>query len=416
MRALGVRKLEFARHWSVLGFFVPVLNVVRPYQVIAEVWRASDPSVLDPFEWKSVEAPQILALWWGTFVIAVTLEFAAFGFELTAGVPAFKSLVASSVAIVADLAAAVSASLGFFVVAPPDRHPDGEARAAAGRGRARVSHRFDTDTAVWPVGENRFETRIDPGWWVVAGPNGGYVAAILLRALALAQGDPARAPRSLTIHYTSPPQAGPAAIETRIERAGRSLTTVSGRLLQGGKLRALALGAFSTEREGPEFAEARMPEVLPPERCPAWEKRIEIHDRYELRWAIGAPPFSGGEHALAGGWIRFPEPRALDALADRGLRRCLSAGGLLALAGRHAHGRRADHRPHDPLPSPAAGAGARARRLVARRLPLARGARRLRRGRWRDLDPRRRADRAVAPARAAALIGACCRRSEDAFA
>ena len=116
VRALGVRKLEFARRWSLLGFFVPVLNVVRPYQVIAEVWRASDPSVLDPFEWKSVEAPQILALWWGTFVIAVTLEFAAFGFHLTAGEPAFKSLVASSVAIVADLAAAVCASLGFFLV------------------------------------------------------------------------------------------------------------------------------------------------------------------------------------------------------------------------------------------------------------------------------------------------------------
>ena len=178
-----------------------------------------------------------------------------------------------------------------------------------------MSHRFDTDTAVWPIGENRFETRIDPGWWVVAGPNGGYVAAILLRALGLAQGDPTRAPRSLTIHYTSPPEAGPAALETRIERAGRSLTTVSGRLLQGGKLRALALGAFSTEREGPAFTEARMPEVLPPERCPAWEKRIEIHDRYDLRWAIGAPPFSGGEHALGGGWIRFPAPRALDAIA-----------------------------------------------------------------------------------------------------
>jgi hypothetical protein len=116
VRALGVRKLEFARAWSLLGFLVPILNVVRPYQVIAEVWRASDPSVIDSFEWKSVEAPQFLALWWGTFVIAVTLELAAFGLHLTAGAPAFESAVASSVAIVADLAAAVSASLGFFLV------------------------------------------------------------------------------------------------------------------------------------------------------------------------------------------------------------------------------------------------------------------------------------------------------------
>ena len=178
-----------------------------------------------------------------------------------------------------------------------------------------MSHRFDSDTAVWPGGGSGFETRVDPGWWVVAGPNGGYVAALLLRALALAQGDPARSPRSLTIHYVSPPAAGAGAIETRVERSGRSLTSVSGRLVQDGKLRALALAAFSTEREGPEFSEARMPEVLPPERCALLEKRIPIHDRYEQRWAIGSPPFSGGEHALGGGWIRFPEPRTPDALA-----------------------------------------------------------------------------------------------------
>lgn len=116
VRALGVRKLVHGRRWSVLGFLVPVLNVVLPYQVMAEIWRASDPSVLDPFEWKSLEPPPILALWWGSFVIAVTLELAGFGFWLTAGVPAFESVVASSVAIVADLVAAVSASIAFFLV------------------------------------------------------------------------------------------------------------------------------------------------------------------------------------------------------------------------------------------------------------------------------------------------------------
>jgi len=178
-----------------------------------------------------------------------------------------------------------------------------------------VSHRFDTDTAVWQTGDGALETRIDPGWWVVAGPNGGYVAALLLRGLALAQGDPKRTPRSLTIHYTSPPEAGPAAIETRIERAGRSLSSVSGRLVQGGKLRALALAAFAPELAGPEFVEASLPEVLPPERCAALEPRIEIHQRYEQRWAIGSLPFSAGDRALGGGWIRFREPRALDAFA-----------------------------------------------------------------------------------------------------
>lgn len=116
VRALGVRKLEFARHWSVLGFLVPGLNVVRPYQVMAEVWRASDPSVLDPFEWKALDPPRILTLWWASVVIAAALELTAFGLGHTAGVHAFKSLVASAVAVAADLATGVSTSLAYFVV------------------------------------------------------------------------------------------------------------------------------------------------------------------------------------------------------------------------------------------------------------------------------------------------------------
>ena len=64
LRALGVRKPDFARYWSVLGFLIPAVNFVLPYQVISEVWRASDPAVLDRFEWKRVEPPRLLTLWW----------------------------------------------------------------------------------------------------------------------------------------------------------------------------------------------------------------------------------------------------------------------------------------------------------------------------------------------------------------
>jgi hypothetical protein len=116
VRAFGVRKLDFARHWSVLGFLVPALNFVRPYQVMAEVWRASEPSVLDPFDWKSNEPPRLLTLWWGIFVIAATLQLVAFGLGQTAGLVAFKSLVASGFAVAADAATAVSASLAYFFV------------------------------------------------------------------------------------------------------------------------------------------------------------------------------------------------------------------------------------------------------------------------------------------------------------
>ena len=43
--------------------------------------------------------------------------------------------------------------------------------------------RFETDTGVQSLGGGRYEAVIDPSWWIINGPNGGYVAAIVLRAM-----------------------------------------------------------------------------------------------------------------------------------------------------------------------------------------------------------------------------------------
>jgi acyl-CoA thioesterase len=175
-----------------------------------------------------------------------------------------------------------------------------------------MSTRFDLDTGVVPLGDGAFAGRIDPGWRITRGPNGGYVAAIVLRALAACV-EPDRASRSLTIHYTAPPEEGPVRVVTRVERAGRSLSTVSGRMLQGDRVLALALGAFSKPRAAAGFDQTLRPEAPPPEACPRFEGRTPMNARYDYRWAVGHPPFSGVEHSLAGGWIRSAEPRLADA-------------------------------------------------------------------------------------------------------
>jgi acyl-CoA thioesterase len=177
-------------------------------------------------------------------------------------------------------------------------------------------NRFQRDTAVRALGAGRYAARIDRGWFVVRGPNGGYVAAILLRALAETVGDPSRTPRSLTVHYTSPPAEGDAEIATTLERAGRSVSTATARLEQGGKLRALAVAAFGTPRPGPSFSQVPFPEVAPPERAlpfPPPPRPIAIRDRYESRLAFGAPGVRSAE-AATGGWLRLREdPGPVDA-------------------------------------------------------------------------------------------------------
>jgi acyl-CoA thioesterase len=169
--------------------------------------------------------------------------------------------------------------------------------------------KFERDTSVSEVEAGVFEGHVNRDWWIVFGPNGGFLAAMLVRAMAAAVDDPSRAPRSLTIHYTTAPAEGSVRIATTIERAGRSLTTVSARMEQAGRLIALAIGAFSRERiAAVEFSEAAAPEVPAPEAVPLMTMAgtpPPFTRQWEIRPAIGTPPFSGsGGSTLTGGWIR----------------------------------------------------------------------------------------------------------------
>ncbi len=175
-----------------------------------------------------------------------------------------------------------------------------------------AGNRFERDTAIHRIEADRYRVTIDKGWWVSRGPNGGYVAAILQRAIQDAADDAERMPRSLTVHFTSPPTEGEALVETRLERAGRSLSTITARMSQGGKLRALALAAVSTQRSGSEFLHASMPAVPPPEALGAAEPNIPANERYEHRFVPDRSPRSGSEEALVTAWIRPAEPHALD--------------------------------------------------------------------------------------------------------
>jgi acyl-CoA thioesterase len=182
--------------------------------------------------------------------------------------------------------------------------------------------RFDRDTGIVRLDAASFEANMSRDWWISRGPNGGYVSATVLRAMAGVIDDPERAARSFTVHFTAPPSEGPVRIETALERSGRSMTTVTARLLQDGRLCALGIAAFSRSRSGPEFQDARMPEVVPPERAePIPSDGRPMRERYETRSALPALAESDGQPARSGGWIRLREPQPADpfvvaALAD----------------------------------------------------------------------------------------------------
>ena len=103
--------------------------------------------------------------------------------------------------------------------------------------------KFAEDTAVAGAShagpQRLFTAEVSPDWRAGRGPHGGYLAAMLLRALIASVSDPARAPRSMTIHFARAPDPGPVTIATVLEREGRSLSTLSARMAHEGKLIAL---------------------------------------------------------------------------------------------------------------------------------------------------------------------------------
>ena len=180
--------------------------------------------------------------------------------------------------------------------------------------------RFDTDTAVTRIEQGRYAATLDEGWWITTGPNGGYLAAVMMNALIDAVDDPSRTCRSFTVHFLSQAAAGSVVIDVVIERSGRSMTSLSARLLQGDRLIATVIAAFSSPRPGPEFRDPVMPMVPPPEDLaePVFDASLPptavpaMAKRYDQRWALGSRPFSGGDAAEIGGWIRLAENRPLD--------------------------------------------------------------------------------------------------------
>jgi acyl-CoA thioesterase len=179
---------------------------------------------------------------------------------------------------------------------------------------------FDDDTALHPAGEGVWDGEVAEGWDTPRGPLGGYVMAIVLRGLALAVADPERQPRSVTMHFLRVPHAGPVTVSANVERAGRSLSTVSGRLEQDGELLGLALGAYSKPWEGPLLEESAMPEVEPadsPEAPTAPNRggpQPPFLEKMVMQHRFGAEPFSRADSTDVGGWLGLAEDRPVDAL------------------------------------------------------------------------------------------------------
>lgn len=172
---------------------------------------------------------------------------------------------------------------------------------------------FDEATALARAAEG-FRAQTDARFWMLAGPFGGWSAAVALRAMAEA----ARfdgVPVALTVHFLAAIGQGALPLRPALMRQNKSSAfwrVDSGDGSAEPTLSAMAL--FARRRDTMSFQDIAMPEVPPPASVqdldtsgygPTWVRS------YELRHALGMP-LSRGKDTRSLVWTRLRDDRPLD--------------------------------------------------------------------------------------------------------
>ncbi len=70
LRSLGAQRLDSSPGWAVGSFFIPFLNLVRPYKAVRELWRWSQPLEIGPerMTYAPSERAPLVGWWWGLWL------------------------------------------------------------------------------------------------------------------------------------------------------------------------------------------------------------------------------------------------------------------------------------------------------------------------------------------------------------
>jgi acyl-CoA thioesterase len=170
-----------------------------------------------------------------------------------------------------------------------------------------------SDTAIEPIGEDRYRAALSPDW-AMWGPNGGYLAAIALRA-AGASANLAR-PASVSCGFLSTAKGAEVTLAVTRVRSGRRAELLSVTMLEGDRpIVAATVWAVASELEGPERQWRDMPDVPSPADVPTMAERvaaaggrpIPLWKNYEIRpvGELDAGPDRPAGDPRGHAWVKF---------------------------------------------------------------------------------------------------------------
>ena len=177
-------------------------------------------------------------------------------------------------------------------------------------------HPFDRAIDLVSTAPHHWSVHIEPRWNIGNAPNGGYLQAFTIEAMARGLEHPD--PLTVTTHYISRVEAGEdAEIVVEPIKDGRSNSVAMARLLQDGREMLRTIGTFTDldDQSGTTLQRAYPPEFPPPDDCLGGDPSaapFEFVRQFDIRLA---PDLAHSSTSEIGGWIRFREERDPDLAA-----------------------------------------------------------------------------------------------------
>ena len=121
--ALGAQT-EHSPGWAIGAWFIPFLNLIRPYQIVKETWVKSDPGVDFSTGYADAgpgaRAATLVGVWWGFWIVSNVVGN-IHGRLVGDAVTADQISGAATLGVVGDALSIAAAALAFLVVKAIDR-------------------------------------------------------------------------------------------------------------------------------------------------------------------------------------------------------------------------------------------------------------------------------------------------------
>ena len=181
-----------------------------------------------------------------------------------------------------------------------------------------MTSQFLDETTFERVSENSWTGNLNKNWNIAGIPNGGYLLAVVLRAMQEQVG--IKNLLSVNAHYLRPGVSGEEGrVESLILREGSSISTSIASLIQRGKTSMHVVAAFGELKKtanGFPRIQIEPPFMPPPEECAkrsAENQGVElsIQKRVDVRMADME---SDSDSSDLYGWIKFSDSAPVDSL------------------------------------------------------------------------------------------------------